>query len=112
MYFTSAVCHFLGAANGDVLGVLIAPTSRKRLELFIAPPQTFSVKFGTLSGATCPQRERLLFFLVAAISLAAHVNSPLAETRPCRSMDYERNAYTICKVDLRMHTVRFAPMSN
>jgi len=46
------------------------------------------------------------FLLAAATSLAAHNNSALAETQPCRSMQYERNAYTICEVDLRKHIVR------
>jgi uncharacterized protein YigE (DUF2233 family) len=49
---------------------------------------------------------RTIAFLTAVISLAAHNNSALGETRPCRSMEYERNAYTICEVDLRNHTVR------
>ena len=51
-------------------------------------------------------KARTIAFLAGAISLAAHNHSALAETRPCRSMDYERNAYTICEVDLRDHTVR------
>jgi uncharacterized protein YigE (DUF2233 family) len=51
-------------------------------------------------------KARTIAFLAAAISLAAHNNSALGETRPCRSMEYERNAYTICEVDLRNHTVR------
>jgi uncharacterized protein YigE (DUF2233 family) len=46
------------------------------------------------------------FLLAAATSLAAHNDSALAETQPCRSMEHERNAYTICEVDLRKHTVR------
>jgi len=44
--------------------------------------------------------------LAAATSLAAYNNSALAETRPCRSMEYERSAYTICEVDLRKQTIR------
>jgi len=52
-----------------------------------------------------PEFKRVLgnlsFLLAAATSLAAHNNSALAETRPCRSMEYERNAYIICEVDLR-----------
>jgi uncharacterized protein YigE (DUF2233 family) len=51
-------------------------------------------------------KARTIAFLTAVISLAAHNNSALGETRPCRSMEYERNAYTICEVDLRNHTVR------
>ena len=48
----------------------------------------------------------IAFLLAAATSLAAHNNGALAETRPCHSMEYERNAYTICEVDLRKNTVR------
>jgi len=50
-------------------------------------------------------KARTIAFLLAAASLAPN-NSALAETQPCRSMEYERNAYTICEVDLRKHTVR------
>jgi uncharacterized protein YigE (DUF2233 family) len=32
--------------------------------------------------------------------------SALADTEPCRSMQYERNAYTVCEVDLRKATLR------
>jgi uncharacterized protein YigE (DUF2233 family) len=53
-----------------------------------------------------PKARTIAFLLTAAAtSLAAHNNSALAE-QPCRSMEYERNAYTICEVDLRKHTVR------
>jgi uncharacterized protein YigE (DUF2233 family) len=48
----------------------------------------------------------IAFLLAAAISLAAHNNGALAETRPCHSMQYERNGYTVCEVDLRKHMVR------
>src|SRR5215475_15752689 len=53
-----------------------------------------------------PKARTIAFFLAVAASLAAHNNGALAETQPCRSMEYERNAYTICEVDLRKHTVR------
>ena len=46
------------------------------------------------------------FIVAAAISLATHHNSALAETQPCRAMEYDRNAYTICEVDLLKHAVR------
>jgi uncharacterized protein YigE (DUF2233 family) len=49
---------------------------------------------------------RIAFFLAAATSLAAHNNSALSDTVPCRSMQYERAAYTVCEVDLHKHTVR------
>src|SRR5262245_1995423 len=51
-------------------------------------------------------KARAIAFLLTAASLAAPNNSALAETQPCRSIEYERNAYTICEVDLRKHTVR------
>jgi uncharacterized protein YigE (DUF2233 family) len=46
------------------------------------------------------------FLLAAATSLAAHNNSALAQTRPCRPMEYERSAYTVCEVDLHKQTIR------
>src|SRR4030088_100354 len=53
------------------------------------------------------EQVRTTAFLLAAVtSLAGHNNSALAEIQPCRSMEYERSAYTICEVDLRKHTVR------
>ncbi len=30
----------------------------------------------------------------------------MAESRPCRAMEYERSAYTICEVDLRQQTIK------
>jgi len=51
-------------------------------------------------------RRWAAFIVAAAISLAAHHNSALAETQPCRAMEYDRNAYTICEVDLVKHMVR------
>jgi uncharacterized protein YigE (DUF2233 family) len=51
-------------------------------------------------------KAMIAFLLAAATSLAAHNNGALAETRPCHSIEYEHDAYIICKVDLRKHTVR------
>ena len=48
----------------------------------------------------------IAFLLAAATNFAAHNDSALADTQPCRSMEYERNAYTICEVNLRKHIVR------
>ena len=48
----------------------------------------------------------IAFLLAAATSLAAHNNGALAETRPCHSIEYEHDAYTICEADLRKHTIR------
>jgi hypothetical protein len=52
------------------------------------------------------QARTIAFLLAAVTSLAAHNNSALAETRPCRSVEYERSAYTICEVDPRKQTIR------
>jgi uncharacterized protein YigE (DUF2233 family) len=49
---------------------------------------------------------RTIALLAAALTVAAHNNSALAETRPCLSTEYERNAYIICEADLRKHTLR------
>ena len=53
-----------------------------------------------------PKSRTFAFLLATAASLAANNSSTLADTQPCHSMEYERNAYTICEVDLRKHTVR------
>src|SRR5215813_6898653 len=53
-----------------------------------------------------PKARTIALLVAAAISLAPHNNSVLAETRPCRSMEYELNPYTICEVDLRKHMLR------
>jgi len=53
-----------------------------------------------------PKARTIAFLLLAATSLAAHSSRTLAEIQPCRLIEYERNAYTICEVDLRKHTVR------
>jgi uncharacterized protein YigE (DUF2233 family) len=51
---------------------------------------------------------RTITFLLfaAAIMLAGQSTRTLADTQPCRAMQYERNAYTVCEVDLRKHAVR------
>jgi uncharacterized protein YigE (DUF2233 family) len=54
-----------------------------------------------------PKASTIAFLIAtAATSLAGHDNRARADTQPCRSMEYERNAYTICEVDLHKHTVR------
>jgi uncharacterized protein YigE (DUF2233 family) len=54
-----------------------------------------------------PKAITIAFLLaVAATSLAAHSSRTLAEIQPCHLIEYERNAYTICEVDLRKHTLR------
>ena len=47
-----------------------------------------------------PKSRRIALLVAAATSLAPHNNSVLAETQPCRPMEYEHNPYTICEVDL------------
>jgi uncharacterized protein YigE (DUF2233 family) len=53
-----------------------------------------------------PIVRRIAFLLAGATGLAVNTNRALADTGPCRSMQYKRAAYTICEVDLRKHTVR------
>jgi uncharacterized protein YigE (DUF2233 family) len=53
-----------------------------------------------------PKPKTITFLLAAATSIGVHNDSGLAETHPCRSMQYERNPYTICEVDLRKQIVR------
>jgi uncharacterized protein YigE (DUF2233 family) len=53
-----------------------------------------------------PKARTITFFLAAATSLCAHNNGALAEAPPCRSMEYERNPYTVCEADLRKHIIR------
>ena len=48
----------------------------------------------------------IVFLLAAATGVAAHGDGARAESRPCRAMEYERNAYTVCEVDLRKHMVK------
>ena len=53
-----------------------------------------------------PKARTIVFLLAAATSVATHSDGAGAESRPCRTMEYERGAYTVCEVDLRKHTVR------
>ena len=53
-----------------------------------------------------PKARTIAFLLAAATGLAAHGDGARAETRPCRVMEYEHNAYTVCEADLRKHMVR------
>ena len=46
-----------------------------------------------------------MLLAVAGTGLAAHSSIALAD-QPCRLMEYERNPYNVCEVDLRKHTVR------
>jgi uncharacterized protein YigE (DUF2233 family) len=50
---------------------------------------------------------RIVLLLAAAVtSLIAYDHSALADTGPCRSIEYERAIYAVCEVDLHKHTVR------
>ena len=53
-----------------------------------------------------PKASTIAVLLAAAASLVAHGHDAVAETPPCRAMEYERSAYTICEVDLRKHALR------
>jgi len=53
-----------------------------------------------------PKPRAIAFLIAVAASLAAHKNSAMAETQPCRTLDFERNAYIVCEVDLSRQTVR------
>ena len=51
-----------------------------------------------------PKARTIALLVAAATSFGS--NSLLAETQPCGPMEYERNPYTICEVDLRKHMLR------
>jgi uncharacterized protein YigE (DUF2233 family) len=61
---------------------------------------------GRMMNRLTSKQTRTTAFLLAAISFAAPNSSAVAESRPCRAMEYERSAYTICEVDLRQQTIR------
>jgi uncharacterized protein YigE (DUF2233 family) len=44
--------------------------------------------------------------VLAAMMTLAMLATALAEEAPCRAMSYERNAYTVCDIDLRSHAAR------
>jgi uncharacterized protein YigE (DUF2233 family) len=52
------------------------------------------------------KQTRTTAFLLAAISLAAPNSGAAADSRPCRAMEHERSAYTVCEIDLRQQTIR------
>src|SRR2546421_5324686 len=61
---------------------------------------------GRMMNRLTSKQPRTTALLLAAISLAAPNSSTVAESRPCRAMEYERSAYTIYEVDLRQQTIR------
>jgi uncharacterized protein YigE (DUF2233 family) len=68
-------------------------------------PYNLGLEFG--ERIDMPKASTIAFLVVtAATSFADHDNRALADTPPCRSMEYKRNAYTICEVDLHKHTLR------
>jgi uncharacterized protein YigE (DUF2233 family) len=52
------------------------------------------------------QTRSIAVLLAAMTAVAIHHDSALSESRPCRSADHERHAYTVCEVDLHTHAVR------
>ena len=53
-----------------------------------------------------PITRRIAFILAAATSLIAYDHRALADTGPCRSIEYERAMYAVCEVGRHKHTVR------
>jgi hypothetical protein len=78
---------------------------KKLVEAAGAPPQTLQPGVLYAERYDMPKARTIVFLLAAATSLAPNKGA-LAETQPCRSIEYERSVYTICEVDLRKHTVR------
>src|ERR1700741_1806326 len=54
----------------------------------------------------CLASKQTTVLLLAAISLAVPNRNAVAESKPCRAMEHERSAYTVCEVDLRQQTMR------
>src|SRR5512136_1428032 len=52
-----------------------------------------------------PKRRTIAFLFAAAAGITPGHRS-VAESPPCHSFNYERNAYAVCEVDLRKHAVR------
>jgi uncharacterized protein YigE (DUF2233 family) len=48
-----------------------------------------------------PIVRRIAFLLAAVTSLIAYDHSALADTGPCRSIEYERAMYAVCEVEVR-----------
>src|SRR5271163_657419 len=53
-----------------------------------------------------PIIKRIAFLLATVTSLTVYDYSALADTGPCRSIEYERAAYAVCEVELHKHTVQ------
>jgi hypothetical protein len=49
--------------------------------------------------AATPEARMIALLVAAATSLSPHNNSVLAETQPCRPMEYERNPYKSMSTD-------------
>src|SRR5207244_169905 len=66
---------------------------------------------GTTAGGAIGLRQQtrqraLAVFVTAATALVAVSTAARAEPEPCRSMEHERNSYTVCEVDLRADAIR------
>jgi uncharacterized protein YigE (DUF2233 family) len=62
--------------------------------------------FPKLMPRSHPPAAKISLFLAVATALAAFSNRALADTGPCRSVQYERSAYTVCVLDPQKHIVR------
>ena len=62
--------------------------------------------FPKLMPVKHPPAAKISLFLAVATTLVAFNNRALSDTGPCRSMQYERSAYTVCVLDPQKHTVR------
>jgi uncharacterized protein YigE (DUF2233 family) len=91
-------CGFIGSSTRFNLETLPQPFAND--DLFPISPAWFTER------CEMPKAKTITFVLAAATILATHNHSALAETEPCRAMEYERNPYTICEVDLLKHMIR------
>jgi uncharacterized protein YigE (DUF2233 family) len=51
-------------------------------------------------------RATTVGFLLVTASFVGLADSVRAESQPCRAMEYQHNAYTVCEVDLGKHALR------
>ena len=62
--------------------------------------------FANMIAVRHPPVAGISLFLAVATPLVAFYSGALADTAPCRSIQYERYAYTVCVLDLQKHTIR------
>src|SRR5262245_21622809 len=51
-------------------------------------------------------KARTIALILVAAAILSSNRGASSTPQPCRSMDFERNAYTVCEVDLRKQSVR------